>query len=399
MLLLPAQETALYFILAVIVALLAALLAILTQKSKTLDTLQKEFSRKELNLNKKLYETSVLKNKLQAMVESMTEGVFMLDKDLKLIVINPACKKLLGLEGDTNITIFDVVRAFNKYYPIEETISQVFDTGRTRRVSEVKVHEHFFQITIIPIEVAEGVPGVGVLIHDQTEEQNLRHKHEEFLAMVVHELRSPLTVIKGMNDLLLRQADNMAKEKRDEIFQQMMDSATGLLDIVNTLLDDTKMDLAKFEIDKRKADINVLLTQEMENYKSMADEKGIALKLLLDKTIPNFEFDKAKITQVLNNLLSNALKFTSEGSITIKSELEKANVKISVADTGQGVPNEKKDQLFQKFVQLDNSKKTDGPGTGLGLVIAKGIVEAHGGEIWIEDNMPHGAKFVFTLPY
>ncbi len=398
MIALPAQETALYFILSLIVALLASLLAVLTRKSKTLDEMQKEFSKKELSLNKKLYETSVLKSKLEAMVESMTEGVLMLDKDLKLIVINPACKRLLGLEGRMNITIFDVVRSFSKHYPIEETISQVFEMGRMRRVSEVKVGDQFFQITVIPIEVAEGVPGVGVLIHDQSEEQNLRHKHEEFLAMVVHELRSPLTVIKGMNDLLLREVDNMEKSKRDEIFTQMKDSAISLLDIVNTLLDDTKMDLAKFDIDKHKNDINLLLKNEIENYNNLADEKGVRIKMLVDKTIPEFDFDKAKITQVLNNLLSNALKFTKEGSVTVSSELEKMMVKIIVADTGAGVPDNKKDQLFQKFMQLDNSKKADGPGTGLGLVIAKGIVEAHGGEVWIEDNKPQGAKFIFTLP-
>jgi signal transduction histidine kinase len=304
----------------------------------------------------------------------------------------------LGLEDLQKITIFDVVRGFDKHYPIEETISQVFETGQMKRVSEVKVSDKFFQITVIPIEVAKGVPGVGVLLHDQTEEQNLRHKHEEFLAMVVHELRAPLTVIKGMADLMVRKNKEMPQEKKIEMLEQLRTSSIELLEIVNELLSDTKMDLTKFEVDLRMNDINKVLKDAVDGFESMANEKGLELKLFVDKTVPRFKFDEVKITQVLNNLLSNALKFTKKGNVTLRSELEGDMVRVSVEDTGDGVRDDKKDQLFQKFVQLNDSDESVGPGTGLGLVISKGIIDAHGGRIWIEDNEPRGARFVFTMP-
>ncbi|MBI2415007.1 hypothetical protein HYV31_04200 [candidate division WWE3 bacterium] len=398
MFLLPTQENGLYFILALIVAILSVLLAILLKKTKTLDQLRREFSNRELQLNKKLYETAVLKNKLEAMVNSMTEGVFMLDKDFSLLVINPACKKLLDLEDHPQISIFDIVRSFNKHYPIEETISEVFKTRLIKKVSSIQLGDMFFQITVIPIEVAEGVPGVGVLLHDETEAHRLTKRHEEFLAMVVHELRSPLTVIKGMSDILIHESDKVSKDKRGEILNQIRDSSFKLLEIVNTILEDTKMDLTKFKINKKKDNLNNLLEIEVKNYFALAKGRNIDLKVILDKTIPQFSFDNDRVTQVLNNLLSNAIKYTNTGEIIVKSELEGDFVKISVVDTGEGISDDKKPLLFQKFVQLDNSKTAKGPSTGLGLVIVKAIVEAHNGKIWIEDNKPNGAIFIFTLP-
>jgi signal transduction histidine kinase len=396
---LPTQVNTLYLILAIVVAITAVLLAIILRKSQSLDTLKEEFNRRELRLNQKLYETAVLKNKLEAMVEGMSEGVFMLDKDFKLLVVNPACKDMLGISRTKRLTIFDLVRGFSKYYPIEETISQVFETGEIHKVSEVKVNERFLQITVLPVEVAEGVPGVGVLLHDQTEEQKLRHQHEEFMAMMVHELRSPLTVVKGTVDLLKKKGDTLAKGKRDELLDQVKDSAVQLLDMVNTVLEDTKEDSSKYELHKEVGKINELLENEIRNYEGLANERSLTLEIDLDDSIPEVEFDWGKITQVMNNLLSNAIKFTHEGGISVVSSRENEEfVKVEVKDTGEGIPDKQKPKLFQKFVQLHKAEDADLPGTGLGLVIAKGIIEAHGGKIWVEDNSPRGTTMIFTLP-
>ncbi|MBT6401544.1 PAS domain-containing sensor histidine kinase [candidate division WWE3 bacterium] len=394
---LPHQITGLYFILTLVVA--AVLLAVVLKKSKSLDSLKTQFSQRELLLNKKLYETAVLKNKLEAMVERMTEGVFMLDKDFKLLVANPACRELLGLSKTKKLTIFDLVRSFNQQYPIEETISQVFESGEAHRVSEVKVGDKFLQITVLPVEVAEGVPGVGVLLHDQTEEQNLRHKHEEFMAMMAHELRSPLTVIKGMADMLLKNHSKFDDSKLEESLTQMETSTDELLEMINTLLKDTKEDSTKFEIHSEEGDINEVIMKEIKNYEGLARERGLDLSSELDTEAPLFSFDPAKITQVLNNLISNSIKFTHEGGIIIKSIKQgRHSVKVEIIDTGEGVPDDMKPKLFQKFVQLHEDEDPDLPGTGLGLVISKGIIEAHGGKIWIENNKPQGTKFIFTLP-
>lgn len=395
---LPTQITALYLILSLAIAIFAFLLAIIAKKSTTLDKLQEDFSKRELQLDQKLYETSVIKSKLETLVNSMTEGVFMMNKDLEMLVINPACKDMLGLTGEDHINIFDITKSFEGKLAVEEKIAQVFKKKELLKIPEVEVGERVLKITIIPVEVAKDVPGVGVLIYNKTEEHMLEEKHEEFMAMIVHELRSPLTVIKNMAILLNKNFDRLDSDKKTEIFSRMRSNSEKLLTIVNTLLDDTKMDLSEIEIEKTRSDLNGLLIEEIGSYASLAEEKHLELKTGLDESIKSFAFDPEKITQVLNNLLSNALKFTEEGWVKVKSEQKDDKVIVSVIDTGVGISDEDKPKLFHKFVQLDNKKDTDKPSTGLGLAISKGIVESHGGEIWIEDNKPSGSKFIFTLP-
>ena len=323
----------------------------------------------------------------------ISEGIFVVDQEFKLLLINSACRELLGLGSRTEITFFDLVHAFNRHYPIEEVISQVFKSKGSHKVSEVKIDEKFFEISAFFVE---GV--AAVLIYDKTGEQNLMQRHEEFTAMIVHDLRSPLTVVKGMAELLVAEHENLSPVKQAELLVQIKNSSEELLGIVNSLLEDTKADLQKFDVTKKAGDINALLERESGNYRGMIEEKGLGLVLALDKKIPSIEFDDMKISQTLGNLLSNALKFTKSGSVTVRSAFVNGMVKVSVEDTGDGISDSQKEQLFKKFSQLENSKHISAEGTGLGLSIVKGVVEAHGGEIWIEDNKPHGAVFVFTLP-
>ena len=336
---------------------------------------------------------------IEIMMEKMTEGVFIIDKDLKLLIANPSCRKMPGISPIKTISLFDLTAAFKEYFPIEETISQVFKTQEAEKVSEVKVDGKFFQVSVIPIEISDGAQGVGVLLHDQTEEQKLRHQHESFMAMLVHELRSPLTVIKGMADMLVKNPERFNEAKKNEILTQIESSANQLLEMVNTTLEDAREDDGKFEVHKKKGDLNALIKSEVQNYEGLAKERKLSLTFDLDSSLPSFEFDTVKVTQVMNNLLSNAIKFTQEGGISVLTKLEEKNmVRVEVVDTGEGIPADKKSQLFHKFVQLHEPSDPEMPSTGLGLVITKGIVEAHGGKIWIEDNKPKGTKLIFTLP-
>jgi len=217
--------------------------------------------------------------------------------------------------------------------------------------------------------------------------------------MMAHELRSPLTVIKGMADMLLKNHSKFDDSKLEESLTQMETSTDELLEMINTLLKDTKEDSTKFEIHSEEGDINEVIMKEIKNYEGLARERGLDLSSELDTEAPLFSFDPAKITQVLNNLISNSIKFTHEGGIIIKSIKQgRHSVKVEIIDTGEGVPDDMKPKLFQKFVQLHEDEDPDLPGTGLGLVISKGIIEAHGGKIWIENNKPQGTKFIFTLP-
>lgn len=224
-------------------------------------------------------------------------------------------------------------------------------------------------------------------------------ERDDFLAMLVHELRSPLSVMKGAADLMLKDASRLSKEQIETLLEQIKNSSIGMLKIVNDILDVSKIDSGKFEVTKKPQDINALLSSECQYYQALALTKQIKLECTLDTTLPPVNFDSDRIRQVLNNLISNAIKFTQDsGVITVRSRKNQAQVFVSIEDTGDGISDTMKHKLFHKFVQLGTHPGVKEHGTGLGLVVAKGIVEAHGGEIWIEDNKPKGAKFVFSIP-
>jgi signal transduction histidine kinase len=219
------------------------------------------------------------------------------------------------------------------------------------------------------------------------------------MPVLVHELRSPLSVIQGASDLLLKDVKELSADQIHTLLSQIKSSSSSLLKMVGDILDVSKMDAGKFEVNRVYADINNVIKEECGYFQSLAKVKNINLDCRIDSTISNTSFDPERIKQVMNNLLSNALKFVAEsGSIIVSTVKAGKFVQITVADTGEGVTDSDKNILFHKFVQVHSHNHTKERGTGLGLYISKGIIEASGGKIWIEDNKPAGSKFIFTLP-
>jgi signal transduction histidine kinase len=222
---------------------------------------------------------------------------------------------------------------------------------------------------------------------------------DNFLAMVVHELRSPLVVIRGSSDVLLKESKSLNEREIIDLLAQIRSSSNDLLTMVNDLLDVSKIESGRFEIFRNMCDLNKILSEEMHRYYSLAEEHNLKFDMKLDARVPEVNIDPEKIKQVMNNLISNALKFTPKGGmIEITSTKLDKFAQVCVSDNGVGISAEIKSKLFHKFVQGRANTVSKDKGTGLGLVIAKGIIEAHGGSIWVEDNKPIGTKFIFTIP-
>lgn len=238
------------------------------------------------------------------------------------------------------------------------------------------------------------------LLKMESEHFKQSKQRDDYVAMMVHELRSPLSVIKGSADLVMREERNLEEEQKYTLLAQIKESSNDLLEVVNDILDVSKIESGRFEIKKKKANLNEVLQEEADYYMALARDKEIAVETRLADDLPLIDFDEDRIKHVMNNLLSNALKFTNAGGkVVVESGvLDNYHIQVCVCDSGRGVPDDMKGKLFNKFVQMDNRKDTKEKGTGLGLVIAKGIVEAHGGSVWVEDNQPVGAKFLFTIP-
>ena len=221
---------------------------------------------------------------------------------------------------------------------------------------------------------------------------------DDFLPILVHELRSPLSVIKGAADLLIKSTDELSVAQIQTLLTQIKNSSTTLLTMVGSILDISKMENGKFEINKTFSDINAVLNEECSYFDPLTKIKKLSIQCTVDKDIPNFSFDTERIKQVLSNLISNAIKFSPEGGvITIISKKTGSDCVVNVSDLGVGIPENERELLFQKFFQATNQNGVQ-KGTGLGLFISKGIVEAHGGKIWFENNSPQGSKFCFSIP-
>ncbi|MFA5779208.1 MAG: HAMP domain-containing sensor histidine kinase [Elusimicrobiota bacterium] len=247
--------------------------------------------------------------------------------------------------------------------------------------------------------------------------KELDNMKNDFVNSVSHELRSPLSAIKGYVDFLLKEVAGPVNDKQKEFLTIVKNNTTRLTNFINNVLDVAKMEANKMELSKEPTKIQEVAGEVVTLFKPVADEKKVMLEFTADEPVPEISADGEKIMQVITNLISNAMKFTPEGGrIIVKTESVKREeervstlhpspftlpvILVSVSDTGIGMTKDDCTKLFNKFVQVSSSKKNiKGPkGTGLGLSIAKGIVELHGGKIWVESEQNKGTTFFFTLP-
>lgn len=338
------------------------------------------------------------KRKLSAMVASLTDGIMMVDPKFNLIVANPMALDLLGLKPGVNL--FDVVSLVGVKADLRGAISQSLNHQTIIKIPEFELGNKVIQIDVEPVKDIFGyVLGVVVILHDVTAEKQLTRLREEFTAMMIHELRTPLTTISyGVENII----PGLSKLSIGEIGQnlQVIKSTTSdMLSLVNELLDVARMEAGKFEVIKKEDDLESLIAEKITVFKPIADQKQVRLMTEVDPNVPKLYFDYKRLGQALENLLSNALKYTETGQVTVKTQVLEQELVVSVIDSGEGIEAVDLPKLFSKFGLLGKGKTGEKIGTGLGLVIAKGIVEAHGGKIWAKSEGPgKGSTFSFTLP-
>ncbi len=229
--------------------------------------------------------------------------------------------------------------------------------------------------------------------------KELNKMKDEFITIVSHDLRSPLTNILLFSDMFLMKTFGELTEKQKEAVYMINRSGIHLRDLINDLLDLAKIEAGKIELHKLKGKIGDAVKESINVMQFNAHEKKIEIKLNLPETEPEISADWLKIFQVMNNLISNAIKFTHEGgSVTISVKYSQDNVEVSVKDTGQGIENDDITLIFDKFRQVKSKATRGEKGSGFGLAIAKNLIELHGGKIWVESRLGKGTTFYFTLP-
>lgn len=336
------------------------------------------------------------KGKLANMISSLADGVFMVDKEAKLQVYNPRALSMLGITSLAP-TIFDIIDALSGKLDLRTKIEEAIEKIQLVRIPIVKTDNLVsLQILITPVKDNQNqILGAVVLMHDITSEQTLAQMKEDFTQMMVHELRAPLTAMKQAASLLLT-AKNLEEGKSEHFLNMIKDSSDSLLAEVSDILDAAKLEAEKLTIEPVLGDLAKTIEERVEFFEVLAKSKNIALTIHIDSLIPEVSFDKIRIVQAINNLISNALKFTKEGgNINVTVEEEKGEVKVSVSDNGVGIAKDKQSMLFTKF---SKSSAPSSAGSGLGLYITRGIIEAHGGKISINSQAGKGTTVTFSLP-
>lgn len=345
---------------------------------------------------------TVEKGKLMAMIGSLADGLFMVDVKGQLTVINDAAKDFLGIPKDNPSTI-DLLSALPNTYDFSSKIQRAINHKRVIEEKEVTIDQKIFQIFITPvfdvsITTEKKVIGVSVLLHDITLEKSVAKMKEDFTNVMVHELRSPLTAIKASSEMLIAPPGPLSDEERKKIISLIAQQSRKMLDEVALILDAAKLEAGLFTIQKIPGDLKQLIMERVQIFQAPAHEKFINLVVDVDPSLPRFNFDPIHIGQVVNNLISNSLKFTSSGgTIKITAKPAIGSVVVAVSDTGAGIPKEKQHLLFTKFTQLSGAEHGS-DGTGLGLYIVKGVIEAHGGTVNLDSEEGRGTTISFILP-
>ncbi|MBI3599927.1 MAG: response regulator [Nitrospinae bacterium] len=231
--------------------------------------------------------------------------------------------------------------------------------------------------------------------------KTLDRQKTELLNIVTHDLRGPLTSIKGFADILLMQKDN--PDKLSKIYEDFLNiirhESIRLNNLIDDYLDLSKIESGQMEFKQESVDIKAIIIESLGVYKGEALNRGIHLKSIFLEDMPIITADEGKIMQVVSNLISNAIKYTPQGGTIIVSAIKKfGEVEVFVEDTGGGIPKEYHEKIFNKFVQVNTGNGKIIKGTGLGLALVKNIVEHHGGKVWVESEKGKGSKFIFTLP-
>ncbi len=341
------------------------------------------------------------KTKMESMVESMAEGIIMIDERGDIVVLNPQARSMLAFEEQAEITtrkLLDKLQIMRQGIDIVERLASLKNHPVVKEISVQQEENRILHCEITSVSKGEKFLGICIYLRDITREKEVEGMKTEFITTVSHELRTPLSITREGISLVQDEIPGRINEKQKEILATAMENIDRLARIINNLLDISKIEAGKAELKRSLNNITSLVKKIVSSFASMAEKRGLELRMSLPEERIDVYADADRIVQVLTNLINNALKFTKEGIIEVSIRKKEKEVECSVADTGIGISKDDIPKVFSKFQQFSRVEGAGEKGTGLGLSIAKGIVEMHQGKIWVESKFGKGSRFFFTLP-
>lgn len=376
-------------------------------------TIQRALERRQLEQKAKRFEGDIVrsyldlnteKKRLETIINCMACGVMVTNRDLEIVLHNPALFRMIGLSPNPG----DPVRAEDLIHDLSliDTLKKI--QGHEIRekefvAQELQLGEKVLRAISAPTlgpdrNVFWTVTGAVTVLEDITVFKELDKMKTDFVNMVAHELRSPLVSIRQIQSVLLEGMAGPLQEKQTDFVRRGIKKIDSLLDLINDLLNVARLEAGRLVQQPTRVDVSDIANEVVGLFEQRAQDQGIALTCSCECPLPVFA-DPANIEKVLNNLISNAINYSpSGGRIEVNLRTVGGYAEIRVTDTGVGIPPEEIPKIFEKFYRVKHPKTRNVTGTGLGLSLVKGIVEAYCGKIEVESMLDRGTSFRVYLP-
>jgi PAS domain S-box-containing protein len=344
--------------------------------------------------------------RLQSLVESVKLGVVMVDLNLNVILSNSAANKMLGMPADGMISFNDLSGKVKGSVDISQALSYYVNTGTPLNIQEVLIDDKFFRLFMSPVrDITDKIfIGAVVIMEDITEQKKLDKMRTEIVSITSHQLRTPSTIIKGNLEMLANPQVGELNGSQKELLDDTRMGNERMISLINDLMDVAKIDEGKFKLEVKPAQLEDLVSKVVKILMPLAKERNVILDYNHPQSpLPPVMVNAGRVEQIIQNISDNALKYSSgrqDGRVVV-SIIEGAKfLEFVVKDNGIGIPEGEQGKIFERFSRGSNSTKLDpGGGSGLGLYIAKAVVEQGGGRIWFESKENEGTTFHATFPY
>ena len=344
---------------------------------------------------------SAEQQQMQAIIQHMADGVLLIDEQGIIVTCNPVLAMMLGLHPGQIID--QSIHSPDLPWNLAGITAAATQRARTGVLStEVTIdapHPRSLQVFSTTVVDSEQNPiGEVRVVHDVTRIREFEQLKNDFMSTVSHELRTPLFSIQGFVQLMLED-QSLDVTTRTEFLNIIHHQATQLSEMVNNLLDLTRLDEGRLEFEQKPVAMLDVIHQTILKLQGFAHRQKVKLRSELPAMLPLIHGDSQRLEQVLTNLIGNAIKFSEAGGqVLVTASTNKGEMLIAIKDNGIGIPPEALDQIFSRYYQVENKSERSAMGSGLGLHIAKKIVEGHGGRIWVESTTGQGSTFCFSLP-